>query len=92
VLRLLNDRCFQYFLASLFSTTFWELLAQSSGVPEWFFNQPLLVNITMGPALPQLARYGVAFMLKDGSKSLIKKYDDGLGLLKSWLKSVLIRP
>jgi hypothetical protein len=46
----------------------------------------------MGQALPQLARYGVAFMLKEDSKSLIKKYDAGLGLLKSWPKSVLIRP
>jgi len=36
VLRLLNDRCFQYFLASLFFPTFGELLAQSAGVPQWF--------------------------------------------------------
>ena len=46
----------------------------------------------MRQALPQLARYGVASMLKEGPKSLIKKYDDGLGLLKSWTKSVLVRP
>ena len=46
----------------------------------------------MRQALPQLARYGVASMLKEDSKSLIKKYDDGHGLLKSWPKSVLIKP
>ena len=46
----------------------------------------------MRQALPQLARYGVASMLKEDSKFLIKKYDNGHGLLKSWPKSVLIRP
>ena len=40
MLRLLNDRCFQYFLASLFFTTFGELLAQSAGVPQWFLKPP----------------------------------------------------